>query len=392
MPRSHPRLNCAPRPQRRAPLERGAMWAAMVPAPAAELPQRRARLERGAIGQNSADCLIETAASTKGSSGKRSDPAWQHQQPGRTPGLNEGLLWKEERSGSRRSRHRPSPRLNEGLLWKEERLRAPDHLHATAGRPQRRAPLERGAIRMSCCYSKIVRASTKGSSGKRSDLTVGPPKPTSTPSLNEGLLWKEERFQPGVDVGPVIVPQRRAPLERGAIRGGGRSSGWSRSLNEGLLWKEERCGVEASPSSLGLASTKGSSGKRSDGRQRSEGADTCAASTKGSSGKRSDARSARECPPQGWPQRRAPLERGAIRTARRWASVAPSLNEGLLWKGERSGIWWSTRGRWCSLNEGLLWKEERFEADGVQIHRDPSPQRRAPLERGAMHPTRPSRR
>ena len=183
----------------------------------------------------------------------------------------------------------------------------------------------------------------------------------------------------------VGQPQRRAPLERGAIRGGGRSSGWSRSLNEGLLWKEERCGVEASPSSLGLASTKGSSGKRSDKdgtkmgvgcpepqrraplergaiwdlvvhawplvqpQRRAplergaipaggpDGRDGQPASTKGSSGKRSDLGVRDKIVSLSEPQRRAPLERGAIRKSSLMCLPVACLNEGLLWKEERSG-------------------------------------------------------
>ena len=63
-----------------------------------------------------------------------------------------------------------APGLNEGLLWKEERFR----------------PLR--------CRRWCRRASTKGSSGERSD---GRPSVTchtrGMARLNEGLLWKEER-------------------------------------------------------------------------------------------------------------------------------------------------------------------------------------------------------
>ena len=62
-------------------------------------------------------------------------------------------------------------------------------------KPQRRAPLERGAI---CGGVRVavadVAASTKGSSGKRSDTQCRNLNSLPVFSLNEGLLWKEERY------------------------------------------------------------------------------------------------------------------------------------------------------------------------------------------------------
>ena len=59
-------------------------------------------------------------------------------------------------------------------------------------------------------------------------------------------------------------------------------------LNEGLLWKEERPGRSSGLAPVDKASTKGSSGKRSDHYRREHAAEEAEASTKGSSGKRSD--------------------------------------------------------------------------------------------------------
>mgnify|MGYP003366677148 CR=1 FL=1 len=87
-----------------------------------------------------------------------------------------------------------------------------------------------------------------------------------------------------------------------------------------------------------VASTKGSSGKRSDEKHSSRAGEGLDASTKGSSGKRSDTRGPRR-----------------------------------------------SQQRRVSLNEGLLWKEERSRSVmNPPVHRS-RPQRRAPLERGAIH-------
>ena len=254
--------------------------------------------------------------------------------------------------------------LNEGLLWKEERCTG-QPCHA-----RRRRCLNEGLLwKEERCRCGRRRAC--GDCGLNEGLLWKEERCTALAmvalsqfiSLNEGLLWKEERSRP------------RRPLNRSA-----------RCLNEGLLWKEERClGVVRVRQHVRNASTKGSSGKRSDISGGRGSKVRISASTKGSSGKRSD-----NCTPRRWnalakrlnegllwkeerchpyaaqttevalPQRRAPLERGAIFSHEMVETIitlphrrAP-LERGAI--GVGLGLW---VGWWCGLNEGLLWKEER---------------------------------
>jgi len=182
-------------------------------------PQRRAALARAATGS-------------------------RHRLQARSPGLNEGLLSREQRHGdiaasldrgrvastkgcSRESsdHHRNPPEtmaihigLNEGLLSREQRpTDAP-------GNP------DVGSL-----------ASTKGCSRESSDPRQRPGTASHRAGLNEGLLSREQR-PAGAWVGRAhpARPQRRAALARAATsRLVGRVEAMNR-LNEGLLWREQR--------------------------------------------------------------------------------------------------------------------------------------------------------
>ena len=183
-------------------------------------------------------------ASTKGCSRESSDRKPSSTAQARSPGLNEGLLSREQRHGdiaasldrgrvastkgcSRESsdHHRNPPEtmaihigLNEGLLSREQRpTDAP-------GNP------DVGSL-----------ASTKGCSRESSDPRQRPGTASHRAGLNEGLLSREQR-PAGAWVGRAhpARPQRRAALARAATsRLVGRVEAMNR-LNEGLLSREQR--------------------------------------------------------------------------------------------------------------------------------------------------------
>ena len=162
--------------------------------------------------------MVITGASTKGSSGKRSDITGPLVLKVPVQRLNEGLLWKEERLVGLKSIIKKLGGLNEGLLWKEERL--VEHLPG---------------------LTTTIWASTKGSSGKRSDINVAmlnglsKPEPQRRAPLERGATTAST-----IDDDEPPLPQRRAPLERGATTVTVNSRRLHPRLNEGLLWKEER--------------------------------------------------------------------------------------------------------------------------------------------------------
>ena len=140
-------VSIAEMPQRRAPLERGAIWWTWETARPCRAPQRRAPLERGAMEYtvDSAAGLPEPQRRAPLERGAMtSHPTLTRQ----NRSLNEGLPWKGERLRGRRRQDggRGAHCLNEGLPWKGERCQPVPALDQAAV-PQRRAPLERGAIR-----------------------------------------------------------------------------------------------------------------------------------------------------------------------------------------------------------------------------------------------------